>query len=105
MRGGFVMCKGRPAPLLLLRGENVANGHTDINPEELHRTGCEYGRGLAKDVSYMRGDVAELKDGMKELREGQRRIEQQLAKSEWLRTLGAGLVSAITAAVVVGALK
>jgi hypothetical protein len=83
----------------------MANGHGDLNPEELHREGCEYGRGLAKDVGYMRDDVAELKDGMKELREGQRRIEQQLAKSEWLRTLGAGLVSAITAAVVVGALK
>jgi len=78
----------------------MANGHTEIDPDELHRTGCEYGRSLGKDVGYLRDDVSEMKADIKELRESTKRIEQSLAKSEWLRTLGMAGVSAIIAAIV-----
>ena len=81
------------------------NGHGEVNPEELHRHGCEYGRSLTKDVCYMRDDIAELKVGVEKLQESNKRIEQQLAKGEWLRTLGMAGVSAIIAAIVARMVK
>lgn len=74
----------------------MPNGRT-----ELDALGCEYGRALGKDVSYMRDDIAELKNDLKELIGTTKQIEKQLDKSEWLRTLGmvglSGLVAAIVA--------
>lgn len=94
----------------------MANGHGDLNPEELHRAGCEYGRSLAKDVGYMRNDVAELKKGIEnlgkefksevgELRKSNGRIEQQLARSEWIKVIATAALSVVTAALVSGALN
>ena len=76
------------------------NGHLEIDPNELHEKGCEYGRALGKDLVYLRDDVSEMKSDVKELRESTKRIEQQLARSEWLRTLGMAGLSALIAAIV-----
>ena len=81
-------------------GGDLVNGHIDINPNDLHEKGCEYGRSLGKDLTYLRDDVSEMKSDVKELRESTKRIEQQLARSEWLRTLGMAGLSALVAAIV-----
>lgn len=78
----------------------MANRHGEIDPEQLHQTGCEYGRALAKDVTYMRDDITELKEDVKELRKATKRIEEQLARREWMMTVGNGGLAAIISALV-----
>jgi hypothetical protein len=71
----------------------MPNGRT-----ELDVLGCEFGRALGKDVSYMRDDIAELKDDVKELRKSTKRIEERLARDEWIHKLITAGVSAIVGA-------
>lgn len=78
----------------------MGNGYEAIDVGQLHKDGCEYGRALAKDVAYMRGDITELKEDIKELRKSNERIEKQLARGEWMSTLGTGGVAALISAVV-----
>ena len=73
----------------------MPNGRT-----ELDAFGCEFGRALGKDVSYMRDDIAELKDDLKELIQTTKQIEKQISKDEGMRTLGMAGLSALVAAIV-----
>jgi len=73
----------------------MPNGRT-----ELDALGCEFGRALGKDVSYMRDDIAELKDDLKELIQTTKQIEKQISKDEGMRTLGMAGLSALVAAIV-----
>jgi cell division protein FtsB len=73
----------------------MPNGRT-----ELDALGCEFGRALGKDVSYMRDDIAELKDDLKELIQTTKQIEKQISKDEGIRTLGMAGLSALVAAIV-----
>lgn len=73
----------------------MPNGRTELDKE-----GCEYGRTLKQDLTYMRDDITELKNDLKELIGTTKQIEKQLDKSEWLRTLGMAGLSALVAAIV-----
>ena len=78
----------------------AGGGHMPNGRTELDALGCEFGRALCKDVSYMRDDIAELKDDLKELIETTKQIEKQINKDEGLRTLGMAGLSALVAAIV-----
>jgi len=79
----------------LAGGGHMPNGRT-----ELDALGCEFGRALGKDVTYMREDIAELKDDLKELIQTTKQIETQISKDEGIRTLGMAGLSALVAAIV-----
>lgn len=76
-------------------GDHMPNGRT-----ELDAFGCEFGRALGKDVTYMREDMAELKEALKELIKTTKQIEKQINKDEALRTLGMVGLSGLVAAIV-----
>lgn len=76
-------------------GDHMPNGRT-----ELDAFGCEFGRALGKDVTYMREDMAELKEDLKELIKTTKQIEKQINKDEALRTLGMVGLSGLVAAIV-----
>ena len=78
----------------------AGGGHMPNGRTELDALGCEFGRALGKDVSYMRDDIAELKDDLKELIQTTKQIEKQISKDEGMRTLGMAGLSALVAAIV-----
>ena len=73
----------------------MPNGRT-----ELDAFGCEFGRALGKDVTYMRESMTELKEDLKKLIETTKQIEKQINKDEALRTLGMVGLSGLVAAIV-----
>ncbi|HAV20476.1 MAG TPA: hypothetical protein DCX02_00915 [Firmicutes bacterium] len=73
----------------------MPNGRT-----ELDAFGCEFGRALGKDVTYMREGMTELKEDLKKLIETTKQIEKQINKDEALRTLGMVGLSGLVAAIV-----
>lgn len=73
----------------------MPNGRT-----ELDAFGCEFGRALGKDLTYLREDMAELKEDLKELIKTTKQIEKQINKDEALRTLGMVGLSGLVAAIV-----
>lgn len=76
-------------------GDYMPNGRT-----ELDAFGCEFGRALGKDLTYMREDMTELKEDLKELIKTTKQIEKQINKDEALRTLGMVGLSGLVAAIV-----
>lgn len=84
----------------MIGGGDVANGRHDVDVEELHKNGCEYGRSLSKDVAYLQEDLTEIKADIKELKESNQRIEKNLAQTEWMRNASTAGLSAIVSAVV-----
>lgn len=76
-------------------GDYMPNGRT-----ELDAFGCEFGRALGKDVTYMRESMTELKEDLKELIKTTKQIEKQINKDEALRTLGMVGLSGLVAAIV-----
>lgn len=76
-------------------GGYMPNGRT-----ELDAFGCEFGRALGKDLTYLREDMTELKEDLKELIKTTKQIEKQINKDEALRTLGMVGLSGLVAAIV-----
>lgn len=63
----------------------MGNGQT-----ELDRYGCEFGRGLAKDVANLREDMTEVKQDVKTLLVSMARIEESVQSGGKKRDGGTG---------------
>lgn len=62
--------------LFCWEGWDVGNGQTDLD-----RLGCEFGRGLAKDVANLREDMGEVKQDVKTLLVAVARVEESVQSS------------------------